>query len=348
MRVFRLLAGAVVVALAATPALAWTNEDHEIFDIVSALETAEGKGTTFYSFLNTTKSADDKAISKAYRKRSLELHPDKNPNDKKIQDRFARLGVIANILKDSEKRKRYDFFYDNGVPKWRGTGYYYSRYRPGLGAVLAGLTVFSCFIHYVYLYLTFRVSQMRITQFRQQALEAAWGPTKKPLAGRKRLKVKTSEQGDPLGMPGVNSGRPIGPGTTIEMVVEGEKVFIVENRKENLLTEDLAVKPSVKDIWLPKTVLQRLGYTAPAVAAKRSSSSRRGGRGSDSDRNNNNDDESASSAGEDSSAPGTGTSTPTTKASKPKGPGKGVMGDGKVGGRRRKTVQARPASSGKA
>lgn len=32
--------------------------------------------------------------------------PDKNPNDKKIQDRFARLGVIANILKDAEKRKQ--------------------------------------------------------------------------------------------------------------------------------------------------------------------------------------------------------------------------------------------------
>jgi len=28
---------------------------------------------------------------------------------------------------------RYDFFYKNGVPKWRGTGYYYSRFRPGLG-----------------------------------------------------------------------------------------------------------------------------------------------------------------------------------------------------------------------
>lgn len=26
----------------------------------------------------------------------------------------------------------YDFFYKNGVPKWRGTGYYYSRFRPGL------------------------------------------------------------------------------------------------------------------------------------------------------------------------------------------------------------------------
>ena len=27
---------------------------------------------------------------------------------------------------------RYDFFYKNGVPRWRGTGYYYSRFRPGL------------------------------------------------------------------------------------------------------------------------------------------------------------------------------------------------------------------------
>ncbi|POY70741.1 hypothetical protein BMF94_6151 [Rhodotorula taiwanensis] len=338
MRVLRLLAGAAVFALAAAPALAWTNEDHEIFDIVSALESAEGKGTTFYSFLNTTKQADDKAIAKAYRKRSLELHPDKNPNDKKIQDRFARLGVIANILKDAEKRKRYDHFYDNGVPKWRGTGYYYSRYRPGLGAVLAGLTVFSCFVHYIFLYLTFRVAKLRIGQFRIQALEAAWGPTKKPLAGRKRLKVKTAEQGDPLGMPGVNDGRPIAAGATIEMVVEGEKVYIVENRKENLLTEDLAVKPSVKDTWLPKLVMERLGYLpaskTKAKRAKRAVTSTT-------------DDSASSSGGEgEASATGSGTATPT-RAAKVKGPGKGVEGQGKIGGRRRKTVPARPASSGK-
>ena len=172
-------------------------------------------------------------------------------------------------------------------------------------------------------------------RFRHQALEAAWGPTKKPLAGRKRLKVKTQEQGDAIGMPGVNSGRPIAPGTTIEMVVEGDKVFIVENRKENLLTEDLVAKPKVKDTWLPQMIMHRLGYSSPA-ATKRSASAA-----------GSNEDDPTSSGGEDSSsAPGTGTSTPTTKVSKPKGPGKGVMGDGKVGGRRRKTVQARPASSG--
>jgi DnaJ homolog subfamily C member 1 len=59
--------------------------------------------------------------------------PDKNPGVKGIHERFARLGVISNILRDGEKRKRYDFFYKNGVPKWRGTGYYYDRFRPGLG-----------------------------------------------------------------------------------------------------------------------------------------------------------------------------------------------------------------------
>lgn len=32
-------------------------------------------------------------------------------------------------------------------------------------------------------------------------------------------------------MPGVNGGRPLAAGSTIEMVVEAEKVFIVENRK---------------------------------------------------------------------------------------------------------------------
>ena len=43
--------------------------------------------------------------------------------------------------------RSYDFFYKNGVPKWRGTGYYYSRFRPGLGvswvarAVRSKLTV---------------------------------------------------------------------------------------------------------------------------------------------------------------------------------------------------------------
>lgn len=72
---------------------------------------------------------------------------------------------------------------------------------------------------------------MRITAFRNQALEAAWGPTKQSQPGKKKLKVKTGDQGDPLGLPGVNGGKPIGAGSTIEMMIEGQDVYIVENRK---------------------------------------------------------------------------------------------------------------------
>ena len=67
-------------------------EDHEIFDLVSALEAAEGvfstslvcvhvrhvaslvgKGTTFYSWLDVPHTASTSEISKAYRKNSLQL-----------------------------------------------------------------------------------------------------------------------------------------------------------------------------------------------------------------------------------------------------------------------------------
>lgn len=330
MKLTPFVAGCAAVAVLAAPALAWTNEDHELFDIVSALEGAEGKGTNFYSFLNVTKAASEKDINKAYRKRSLELHPDKNPNDKKIEDRFARLGLITSILRDAEKRKRYDFFYENGVPKWRGTGYYYSRYRPGLGGVLGGLVVFSLFVQYIFLYLTARVQKMRITAFRTQALEAAWGPTKKPVPGKKKLKVKTGDQGDPLGLPGVNGGKPIGPGSTIEMAIEGEQVFIIENKKETLLTEELAVKPTWQDTWLPAFVIPRY---FPAFSNKRSHKKRRtvankppagfNGAATSSD---DGEEGTATSGGEDA------------VVKKNKGPGRGVVGDGKVGGRRRKTI----------
>ncbi|GAA5824214.1 hypothetical protein JCM10212_002911 [Sporobolomyces blumeae] len=335
MRLVPFVAGCAAVAVLATPALAWTNEDHELFDIVSALEGAEGKGTNFYSFLNVTKSASEKEINKAYRKRSLELHPDKNPNDKKIEDRFARLGLITNILRDAEKRQRYDFFYENGVPKWRGTGYYYSRYRPGLGSVVAGLAIFSLFVQYLFLYLTARVQKMRITAFRTQALEAAWGPTKKPQPGKKKLKVKTGDQGDPLGLPGVNGGKPIGAGSTIEMTIEGEQVFIVENRKETLLTEDLAVKPTWQDTWLPSLIIPRF---FPSLSNAKKSRKRKlvqkkpppgfnsGGGSGDQEGS---EEDLATSGGEDGQG---------AAVRKNKGPGRGVIGDGKVGGRRRKTI----------
>lgn len=47
-------------------------------------------------------------IAKAYRKRSLELHPDKNRGVKGVEERFARLGLINTILRNPELRDRYN------------------------------------------------------------------------------------------------------------------------------------------------------------------------------------------------------------------------------------------------
>jgi len=99
--------------------LAWDKEDYEIFDLVSAVETSEGKGTTFYSWLGVLEKATNAEITRAYRKLSLELHPDKNHGVKGANERYARLGVVATILR-SEGRERYDFWMKRGVPKWRG------------------------------------------------------------------------------------------------------------------------------------------------------------------------------------------------------------------------------------
>lgn len=48
------------------------------------------------------------AISKAYRKKALELHPDKRPGDKEAHANFQQLVASNNILKDEKARKSFD------------------------------------------------------------------------------------------------------------------------------------------------------------------------------------------------------------------------------------------------
>ncbi|KAG5458293.1 MAG: hypothetical protein BJ554DRAFT_1506, partial [Olpidium bornovanus] len=74
--------------------------------------------------------------------------PDKNDSPQASR-RQKLIGVVASVLRDEESRKRYDFFLQNGVPRWRGTGYYYRRHRPGLGSVLIGLAVFVSLLQYL-------------------------------------------------------------------------------------------------------------------------------------------------------------------------------------------------------
>ncbi|OBZ82546.1 putative J domain-containing protein C2E1P5.03 [Choanephora cucurbitarum] len=144
---------------------AWTEADFEIFDLVDALEKAEGKDTNFYSWLGVSPSASQSEITKAYRKLSLKWHPDKNKNDAKAKERFARLGVIAAILRDPSSRERYNFFYKNGVPRWRGTGYLYSRFRPGVGSVVVVIVLIAAGMQSIAAHINYRQEKRKILQF---------------------------------------------------------------------------------------------------------------------------------------------------------------------------------------
>ena len=94
---------------------------------------------------------------------------------KEANTRSARLNLVANVLK-GPSRERYDHFLKNGFPLWKGTGYYYDRFRPGLGSVLLGLfLVFGGAAHYGALYLGWKRQREFVDRYIRQARRAAWG-----------------------------------------------------------------------------------------------------------------------------------------------------------------------------
>lgn len=62
----------------------------------------------YYEVLGITKSASDDEIKKAYRKLAMKYHPDKNPGDKKSEEKFREATEAYEVLLDSQKRAAYD------------------------------------------------------------------------------------------------------------------------------------------------------------------------------------------------------------------------------------------------
>ena len=62
----------------------------------------------FYEILGISKSATEAEIKKAYRKKAIEFHPDKNPGNKEAEDNFKLAAEAYEVLSDAQKKAKYD------------------------------------------------------------------------------------------------------------------------------------------------------------------------------------------------------------------------------------------------
>lgn len=63
-----------------------------------------------YEVLGVAKNATDDEIKKAYKKLAIKYHPDRNPDNKEAEEKFKEAAEAYDILRDKDKRARYDQF----------------------------------------------------------------------------------------------------------------------------------------------------------------------------------------------------------------------------------------------
>lgn len=76
----------------------------------------------YYEVLEVSKDATADQIKKAYRKKAIEFHPDKNPGDKIAEEKFKEAAEAYDVLSDPDKRARYDQFGHAGMSGAAGNG----------------------------------------------------------------------------------------------------------------------------------------------------------------------------------------------------------------------------------
>lgn len=78
--------------------------------------------TDYYEVLGVAKGASQDDIKKAYRKKALQYHPDRNPGDKEAEKKFKEISEAYEVLSDDQKRSMYDRYGADAVHAQAGAG----------------------------------------------------------------------------------------------------------------------------------------------------------------------------------------------------------------------------------
>ncbi|KAK7019716.1 DnaJ subfamily C member 1 [Halocaridina rubra] len=100
----------------------WDSEEMELFDLVEEINQ------NFYEVMGIAQDATTSEVKKAYRRLSLQLHPDKNDAED-AEVKFRQMVAIYEVLRDDERRSRYNKVLVEGLPDWQSPIYYYRRAR---------------------------------------------------------------------------------------------------------------------------------------------------------------------------------------------------------------------------
>lgn len=96
----------------------------------------------YYEVLGVARSASDEELKKAYRRLAVQYHPDKNPGDRKAEEKFKEVSEAYEVLSHPEKRSVYDQLGHEGLRAAPGGGGGFQAqggFGPGMGDIFGDI-----------------------------------------------------------------------------------------------------------------------------------------------------------------------------------------------------------------